>query len=91
MDLSDGLALDLHRLCVESGVAAVVERVPVMRGVTFERALHGGEDYELLFTMPPRKTAPAGTTLIGSIVKGNAGAVEFQGQPLEARGYNHFV
>ena len=90
MDLSDGLALDLHRLCVESGVAAVVERVPVMRGATLERALHGGEDYELVFTLPPRKTAPAGTTLIGRIVKGKAGAVEFQGQPLEARGYNHF-
>jgi thiamine-monophosphate kinase len=91
MDLSDGLALDLHRLCVESGVAAVVERVPVVRGATLERALHGGEDYELLFTMPPRKTAPAGTTLIGRIVKGKAGAVAFHGQPLEARGYNHFV
>ena len=90
MDLSDGLALDLHRLCVESGVAAVVERVPVVRGATLERALHGGEDYELVFTLPPRKAAPAGTTLIGTIVKGKAGAVEFQGQPLEPRGYNHF-
>jgi thiamine-monophosphate kinase len=91
MDLSDGLALDLHRLCVESGVAAVVERVPVVRGATLERALHGGEDYELVFTLPPRKAPPAGTTLIGSIVRGKAGAVAFQGRPLEARGYNHFV
>ena len=91
MDLSDGLALDLHRLCVESGVAALVERVPVVRGATLERALHGGEDYELVFTLPPRKSAPAGMMLIGSIVKGKAGAVEFQGQPLQARGYNHFV
>ncbi len=91
MDLSDGLALDLHRLCVESGVGAVVERVPVVRGATLERALHGGEDYELVFTLPSRTKAPAGTTLIGRIVKGKAGAVEFQGQPLAARGYNHFV
>ena len=90
MDLSDGLALDLHRLCVESGVAAAVERVPVVRGATLERALHGGEDYELVFTMPPRKTAPRGTTLIGSIVRGKTGAVAFQGRPLAARGYNHF-
>jgi thiamine-monophosphate kinase len=89
MDLSDGLALDLHRLCLESGVGAVVERVPVVRGATLERALHGGEDYELVFTLPPRKSPPSGTTLIGSIVK--AHGVLFQGQPLEARGYNHFV
>jgi thiamine-monophosphate kinase len=90
MDLSDGLALDLHRLCGESGVAAAVDRVPVVRGATLERALHGGEDYELVFTLPPRKTAPAGTTLIGSIVKGKAGAVEFHGRPIAALGYNHF-
>ncbi len=90
MDLSDGLALDLHRLCLASGVAAVVERVPMVRGATLERALHGGEDYELLFTLPPRKSPPRGTTLIGSIVKGRAGSVEFRGQPLAPRGYDHF-
>ena len=89
MDLSDGLALDLHRLCLESGVGAAVERVPVVRGVTIERALHGGEDYELMFTLPPRMTSPRGTTLIGSIVKGRA--VVFQGRPLVARGYDHFA
>ena len=88
MDLSDGLALDLYRLCLESGVGAGVDRVPVVRGATIERALHGGEDYELLFTLPPRKSAPPGTTLIGSIVKGKA--VVFQGQPLAPRGYDHF-
>jgi len=89
MDLSDGLALDLHRLCLESGVGAVVERVPVVRAATIERALHGGEDYELMFTLPPRMTSPRGTTLIGSIVKGRA--VVFQGRPLVARGYDHFA
>jgi thiamine-monophosphate kinase len=88
MDLSDGLGLDLHRLCVESGVGAVIDRVPMVRGATLERALHGGEDYELLFTMPPRKSAPKGTTLIGTIVKRHG--VLFQGRPLEARGYEHF-
>ena len=89
MDLSDGLALDLHRLCLESGVGAVVERVPVVRGATIERALHGGEDYELLFTLPPRKSPPPGMTLIGRIVKGHG--VVFQGRPLAARGYDHFA
>jgi thiamine-monophosphate kinase len=91
MDLSDGLSLDLHRLCLESGVAAVVDRVPIIRGATLDRALHGGEDYELLFTLPPRKSPPRGTTLIGSIVKGRAGIVDFQDQPLTPRGYDHFV
>jgi thiamine-monophosphate kinase len=91
MDLSDGLSLDLHRLCLASGVAAVVDRVPIVRGVTLDRALNGGEDYELLFTLPPRKSPPRGTTLIGSIVKGRAGAVQFQGQPLVPSGYDHFV
>jgi len=90
IDLSDGLSLDLHRLCLESGVAAVVERVPTVRGVTLDRALHGGEDYELLFTLPPGKAPARGTTLIGSIVKGRPGAVEFQGRPLAPRGYDHF-
>jgi thiamine-monophosphate kinase len=91
MDLSDGLSLDLHRLCLASGVAAVVDRVPIVRGATLDRALHGGEDYELLFTLPPRKASPHGTTLIGSIVTGNTGAVQFQGEPLAPRGYDHFV
>ena len=90
IDLSDGLSLDLHRLCLESGVSAVVERVPIFRSATLDRALNGGEDYELLFTLPPRKTPPRGTTRIGHIVKGRAGAVEFEGVPLPARGYDHF-
>ena len=91
MDLSDGLSLDLHRLCLASGVAAVVDRVPIVRGAALDRALHGGEDYELLFTLSPRKSRPRGTTLIGSIVKGDAGAIQFQGQFLAPRGYDHFV
>ena len=91
MDLSDGLSLDLHRLCLASGVAAIVDRVPIVRSATLDRALHGGEDYELLFTLPPRKSPPRGTTLIGTIVKGRAGAVHFQGRPLKPLGYDHFV
>jgi thiamine-monophosphate kinase len=44
MDLTDGLSLDLHRLCLASGVAALVGRIPVARAATLDRALHGGED-----------------------------------------------
>lgn len=90
IDLSDGLSLDLHRLCRASGVAAEVDRVPIAKGSTLERALHGGEDYELLFTLPVGKRPPAGTTRIGSIVRGAPGSVGFQGSPLEPGGYDHF-
>jgi len=91
IDLSDGLALDLHRLCKESRVAARVESIPVVRGASLERALHGGEDYELLFTLPPRMKSPAGSTRIGTIVRGRAGSVWFEGKKLAPRGYDHFL
>ncbi len=48
IDVSDGLALDLHRLADASGVGFALEDVPVAAGATFEEALGGGEDYELL-------------------------------------------
>ncbi len=88
MDLSDGLSLDLPRLCQASGVGAEIETVPVTKGATLERALHGGEDYELLFTLPPNKRAPAGTTRIGTIVRRKD--VLFKGKPLKPAGYDHF-
>lgn len=89
IDVSDGLALDLHRLCRASGVAAELDRIPVVRGASLDRALHGGEDYELLFTMPSAVKPPKGTTRIGSIVEGTPGEVHFQGGMLAPRGYDH--
>ena len=55
IDLSDGLSTDLAHLCEESGLAAEieVESLPVDARATLEQALHGGEDYELLFTAAP--------------------------------------
>ena len=90
IDLSDGLSLDLHRLCVASNVAAEIDRVPVMRGSTIDRALHGGEDYELLFTLPEGAIAPRGVTRIGRAIRGAPGQIHFQGRPLAPRGYDHF-
>lgn len=51
IDVSDGLALDLHRLADASGVGFALEDVPVAPGATFEEALGGGEDYELVFAV----------------------------------------
>jgi thiamine-monophosphate kinase len=91
IDVSDGLALDLHRLCVASGVGAAIDQVPVARGSVIERALHGGEDYELLFTLPSKAKAPSDTTRIGTIVRAKAGAMTFEGRPLEPRGWDHYA
>ena len=66
MDLSDGLSSDLSRLCAASGVGADVEsrKLPVVQHSSTSRgagvdplhlALHGGDDYELLFTVRPSK------------------------------------
>jgi thiamine-monophosphate kinase len=90
IDLSDGLSMDLYRLCKASGVAAEIDRVPVVRGATVKRALHGGEDYELLFTMPAKARTPEGTSRIGTIVRGTPGSMMFEGRPLAPRGFDHF-
>ncbi len=66
MDVSDGLSTDLPRLCAASSVGARIEeaRIPQVgtSGLVIKHgpnpmqlALHGGDDYELLFTVPPRK------------------------------------
>jgi thiamine-monophosphate kinase len=96
MDLSDGLSLDLHRLCLESGVSAELESdLPIAPGASLKEALHGGEDYELLLTASPEKKLPpriAGLpiTQIGTITRGHAGQVYFKKRPLRAKGFDHF-
>jgi thiamine-monophosphate kinase len=90
IDLSDGLSLDLRRLCLASGVCAEVDAVPLFEGATEDRGLHGGEDYELLFTLPKAATPPRDTTRIGRIIRGRPGAVVLRGKPLTPRAYDHF-
>lgn len=95
LDLSDGLSLDLRRLCLASKQSAAIEAPPLYPGATLDQALHGGEDYELLFTVPARKRAPAKfagipLTRIGAIEKGPPGRVLLDGAPLAPLGYDHF-
>ncbi|MBZ5618965.1 MAG: thiamine-phosphate kinase [Acidobacteriia bacterium] len=95
MDLSDGLSLDLRRLCLASGLSAQIWTPPVFPGATLEQAMHGGEDYELLFTLPARASVPLefeGLPLarIGTMRRGRPGAVEYDGVPLAPLGYDHF-
>ena len=104
IDLSDGLSTDLNHLCTESGVAAEVfaAALPIAEGATLEQALHGGEDYELLFAAGPRARVPrtlAGVrvTRIGRVLRRGSGrqGVTLLGadgaQPLAPRGWQHFV
>lgn len=81
MDVSDGLAGDLAKLCRASGVSAIVEAplVPLSPAAQeaiarapahFETALTGGDDYEILFTAGPGRDPPPGVVRIGEIVAG---------------------
>ena len=104
IDVSDGLLADLGRLCVASGVGAVVDvtSLPLSAALTgycgadaaLRYALTGGDDYELLFAYPAGSALPAGVdaTRIGEIRA--APGVDLQGaEGLELSGrdgYRHF-
>lgn len=89
MDLSDGIAMDLHRLCLASGVAAGLDGLlPSSPGATLDHVLYGGEDYELLCTLPKTKKPLRGLVRIGSIVAGKPGVVTFGGVRLQPRGWD---
>lgn len=104
IDLSDGLSVDLAHICEESKVSAAIyaENIPLARGADLQLALHGGEDYELLFTAPASKKLPlriAGVpvTLIGEIHAGVSPASHIQifdksgrHQGLRPAGWQHF-
>jgi thiamine-monophosphate kinase len=86
IDLSDGLSVDLARICRESRVGARInaQDIPVAKGANLELALHGGDDYELLFTVPEKAKLPATAggvklTAIGTIV-GHVGHAGHAGQ-----------
>jgi len=106
IDTSDGLSTDLAHICEESGVGAEIlaEAIPKAsvgksaREVDLELALHGGEDYELLFTAPRGKRIPARVagipiTQIGHMTRTrkifltNRGGA---GSELQPRGWEHF-
>ena len=96
IDLSDGLSLDLRRVCLASGVEAEIAAPPRFPGASLEQALHGGEEYELLFTVPPGTKVPERfeglpLTRLGSILRGSGGEVRLDGKPLAALGYDHFA
>jgi len=106
IDLSDGLSTDLAHICDESGGGAEITEELIPRAsvgkppheVSLDLALHGGEDYELLFTVRPGKRVPseiAGVPLtqIGHITRRRKIFLRNQqrvGDELIPRGWEHF-
>jgi thiamine-monophosphate kinase len=110
IDISDGLGADAGHLATASGVGLSIElqRLPLAEGIAAvlggsraaERvAASGGEDYELLVTIPPERldaaseaVAAAGSRLseIGQVTDGDGVVVmDAQGRAVPASGFDH--
>jgi thiamine-monophosphate kinase len=105
IDISDGLSTDLGHLCDESRGGAKIQagKIPVAvigrpaRQVELRFALHGGEDYELLFTAArgkpvPSRIAGVAVTQIGEVTRGRGVFLERDGvkRKLPPQGWEHF-
>ena len=106
IDISDGLSTDLAHICDESGVGAEIQAEAIPRAsigrpahqVDLQFALHGGDDYELLFTAPrgkpvPTRIAGVGITEIGHIIRNRKMALlNPRGKTceLQPQGWEHF-
>ena len=111
LDVSDGLSTDLAHLCRASGVCAEIERAalpihPLAQRLgakaALQAALHGGEDYELLFAAPasilmPTSLAGVPITRIGSLKKRRYGGAlvtmitpDGSREELKPAGWEHF-
>ena len=114
MDVSDGLAGDLTKLCGVSGVSAVIDMasIPlseaatdlVSRGIVGrETLIAGGDDYEILCTLPEDRVmafaqaargAGIAVSSIGTVIAGSAVPKFIDGEgteiALERRSYSHF-
>ncbi len=108
IDSSDGLAISLYELAIQSRVDIIIDNIPLSTGVDHfakennlnldELIFHGGEEYEIVATIPRAKIEQAqlaakrsGVTLhiIGKTQKGK-GCVIVNSKRLENRGYVHF-
>lgn len=96
MDLSDGIALDLHRLADASQVGFALDDIPIASGATFEEALAGGEDYELVFTSSDPAAMRAAFVAEGlsepiavGVIVADPSERTLAGEELHRRGWQH--
>lgn len=80
MDISDGLLIDAARMAKASGLAVTIDNIPLsdalMRvagasNATMQTAARGGDDYELLFALPPGVSPPVTAILVGRFEAGS--------------------
>jgi len=103
IDISDGLSTDLSHVCEESNAGAIIsaDALPLSVGLgedALQFALHGGDEYELLFTAPqdrrvPKQIGGVAITKIGEMVRGRQMKLmrhDGSTERLIARGWQHF-
>lgn len=101
IDVSDGLVGDLGKLAAASGCAAVLDVDALPSTAPRHCVLHGGDDYELLFTVRPARVAAVaalpGVTRIGEMRAGEGVSLRESGRETAAAsvagpaGYDHFA
>jgi thiamine-monophosphate kinase len=108
IDSSDGLAISLYELASQSRVDIVIDSIPAVENLdkfalensldTHELVFHGGEEYEIVATIPKTKLRQADLAarkaqvclhIIGRVQRGS-GDVFVRNKLLENRGYRHF-
>lgn len=101
IDISDGLLADAQHIAHASGVELHIasQSLPISPSLKvafepercLELALRGGDDYELLFTLPMKVPPPEGVTVIGDVKTASSEArVLLDGQLALGGGYEHF-
>lgn len=96
IDISDGLAGDLGHILEKSKVGAILEKdkIPLNRGASLKSALSEGEDFELLFTLPPQRAKRSPFFCIGTItnVKNKMSLRDKYGTQslIKMKGFMHF-
>ncbi|MFC1548404.1 thiamine-monophosphate kinase [Candidatus Omnitrophota bacterium] len=101
IDVSDGIAMDMGRICSESGVGCQLHAgdIPLSKGLSINDALYYGESFELLFTTSKKqakdllKRKKTRYFIIGEVVSGKNGLKLINGkgraETLKMKGFEH--